>query len=163
MVISRALRSSLWAILVLATGLSVSGCATAGIDSNREAKVLFEWVPSQDVFISEIHSYEDTNTLVVYGKIKRTAANCCDAVRGHIDMVVIGPDGSVLDAFCLLYSPRNIPKARTRSARFETRLPYTPPAGATLRMAYHNDHDIVKVGDKAFVCRHSAAMPGIEG
>jgi len=30
-------------------------------------------------------------------------------------------------------------------------------------MAYRNDDDVIKVGNKAFVCRHSVAMPGIEG
>ncbi len=36
-------------------------------------------------------------------------------------------------------------------------------AGAFFLIAYHNNRDVVKVGGKAFVCRHSAAMPGIEG
>jgi hypothetical protein len=39
-----------------------------------------------------------------------------------------------------------------------TRLPYAVPAGATLRIAYHNDHDLVNVGNDVFVCRNSAAL-----
>ena len=162
-VMTRAFRNSLPAVLLLAAASAISGCATIDINHRREASVLFERMPSADVLVSEVHSYKDGDTLVVYGKVKRTAANCCDAVRGHLDMAVVGPDGSVLDALSLVYSPRNIPKVRTRSSRFMTRLPYTVPAGATLRMAYHNDHDVVKVGGNTFVCRHSAAMPGIEG
>jgi len=162
-VMTRAFRSSLLAVLLSAAAFAVSGCATVDINHRHEASVLFERVPSVDVFVSEVHSYEDGDTLVVYGKVKRTAANCCDAVRGHLDMVVVRPDGSVLDALSLVYSPRNIPKVRTRSSRFTTRLPYTVPAGTTLRIAYHNDRNVVEVSGDTFVCRHSAAMPGIEG
>ncbi len=125
--------------------------------------MLFECVPSADVLVSEVHAYEDGDAIVVYGKVKRTASNCCGAARGHLDIVIIRPDGSVLDAVSLAYSPRNIPKVRTRSARFSTRLPYTIPAGAILRLAYHNDHNVVEVGRNAFVCRHNAALDGIEG
>lgn len=156
-------RSSLPAVLWLAVALAISGCATVNTNNRHEASVQFERMPSADVLVSEVHAYEDGDTLVVYGKVKRTAANCCDAVRGHLDMVVVGPDGSVLDAVSLVYNPRNIPKVRTRSSRFTTRLPYTVPAGATLRLAYHNDHDVIEVGDNTFACRHSAALDGIEG
>jgi len=162
-VITRAFRSSLPAVLVLAAAMTVSGCASIDIHQKPDASVLFEQTPSADVFVSEVHSYEDGDSLVVYGKLKRTATNCCNAVRGHLDMAVVGPDGSVLDAVSFFYSPRNIPKARTRSARFVTRLPYTVPDGTTLRIAYHNDHDVVKVDGNTFVCRNSAALTGIEG
>ena len=163
MAIIKALQRSLAAILVLAASLAASGCTTLSTDSKRQAKVLFEWVPSQEVFISEVHAYEEANTVSVYGKVKRTAASCCNAVRGHIDMMVIGPDGSILDTPSLLHSPRNIPKTRTRSARFAAKLPYSLPAGATLRMAYHDEYDLVEVGNNAFVCRHSAAIADIKG
>ena len=160
---TRAFRIFVPAALVLAAAMTVSGCASINFNHRSDASVLFEQTPSADVFVSEVHSYEDGDTLVVYGKLKRTAANCCDAARGHLDMAVVGPDGSILDAVSLLYSPRNIPKVRTRSARFTTRLPYTVPDGTILRMAYHNDHDVVKVDGNTFVCRNSAALAGIEG
>lgn len=161
--ITRAFRSSLPVVLLLAAGIAITGCAAIDINHRPDASVLFEQAPSADVFVSKVHSYEDGDTLVVYGNLKRTATNCCDAVRGHLDMAVVGPDGSVLDAVSLLYSPRNIPKVRTRSSRFVTRLPYTVPAGTTLRIAYHNDHDVVKVDGNTFACRNSAALAGIEG
>ena len=44
-------------------------------------------------------------------------------------MAVVGPDGYVLDTLSLVYSPRNIPKVRTRSSRFMTRLPYNVRSG----------------------------------
>jgi len=125
--------------------------------------VLFDRVPSAEVLVSEVHAYEEGDALIVYGKVKRAPANCCDAARGHLDVVVVGPDGAVLDAVSLVYSPRNIPKVRTRSSRFATRLPYAVPAGTTLRLAYHDDHNLIEVGDNTFVCRHSAALHGIEG
>ncbi len=156
-------RSFLSAILWLAAALAISGCATVNTNGRHEASVLFDQVPSADVLVSEVHAYEDGDTLVVCGKVKRTAANCCNAARGHLDITVVGPDGSLLDAVSLVYSPRNIPKTRTRSSRFTTRLPYTVPAGAILRLAYHNNRDVIEAGNNTFACRHSAALDGIEG
>lgn len=156
-------RNTLPAVLCLAAVLAASGCATVRTNDKREASVLFARVQSAEVLVSEVHAYQDGDALVVYGKVKRTAANCCEAAHGHLDMAVMTPDGSVLDAVSLVYSPRNIPKVRTRSSRFVTRLPYAVPAGTTLRLAYHDDRNLIEVGGNSFACRHSAALDGIEG
>lgn len=155
--------NSLWAMVLLTAALAASGCATVRVGEKHEAAVLFDRVPSADVVVSEAHARRDGDALVVYGKVKRTATNCCNAVRGHLDMVVIAPDGSVLDAVSFVHSPRNIPKSRTRSSRFMARLPNAVPAGATLRLAYHSNRDLIEDGSDTFACRHSAALADIEG
>ncbi|UCC97503.1 MAG: hypothetical protein JSW66_16875 [Phycisphaerales bacterium] len=146
------------AALLSAAVCVVSGCATSPLRLKGEAPVLLEHVPSEDVHISEAHAYEDGDTLVIYGKVKRAAANCCETARGHVDIAAVGPDGLVLDTVSVQYSPRNIPKVRSRASRFAARLPYAVPAGVTLRIAYHDGHNLVNVGDDVFVCRRSAAL-----
>ncbi len=94
------------------------------------------------VLISDVHAYEDRDELVIYGKVKRAADNCCDAVRGHVDIALIAPDGLVIDVINVLYSPRNIPKVRSRTSRFMTRLPYIVPEEMTLRITYHNSLEV---------------------
>lgn len=77
--------------------------------------------------------------MVICGKVKRAAYNCCDAARGHVDITVVGPDGAIVDLVSVPYSPRNIPKVRSRSSRFTARLPYVVPEDVPLRIAYHYD------------------------
>ena len=128
-------------ILVIAA-VVISGCATSNVNYSNEALVLFERMPSEDVLISDVHAYEDGDELVIYGKVKRAADNCCDAARGHVDIAIVAPDGLVIDVINVLYSPRNIPKVRSRTSRFMTRLPYTLPEDITLRITYHDNLEV---------------------
>lgn len=130
--------SSIIVIALAMVIILVSGCATDGISHTNQLLVPFELVPSEDVYISRAYAYEDGDELVVYGKVKRSAQNCCDPARGHVDIAVLGPEGTVLYVTSTLYSPRNIPKVRSRTSRFTVRLPYTLPEGETIRIAYHS-------------------------
>ena len=125
-------------IILVIAAIFVSGCATSNTNYTNEASVLFERMSSEDVFISEVHAYEDGDELVIYGKVKRAVDNCCDPARGRVDIAVVAPDGLVLDVVSVLYSPRNIPKIRSRSSHFTTRLPYTLPDGIIIRITHHS-------------------------
>ncbi len=147
--------------LVIST-IWVTGCATSNVNYTNEASVLFERVPSEDVVISEVHSYENGDELVIYGRVKRGYQNCCDSARGHVDIALLAPDGFVIDAFSTLYSPHNIPKVRSRSSRFEVRRPYLPPDGLIIRMAYHGDleaADSAAYAGGVFDCGQNKATP----
>ncbi len=156
-------------LVVLTSGLAtivVAGCATNNFNYTYEAPVIFKRVPSEDVHISEALAYEDGDELVIYGKVKRGPDNCCDAVRGHVDIVVIGPEGYLLDMASTMYRPRNIPKVRSRSSRFRVRLPYTLPDGVTIRIAYHSRlgaADSVAYAGSMFRCEQNMAIPGGKG
>jgi hypothetical protein len=131
---------------LFATGLRlatilISGCATTNVDQASNASVLFERMPSEDVVVSEVRAVEDADGLVIHGKVRRTARNCCDSARGHVDIAVVGPDGAIVDMLSVPYSPRNIPKVRSRSSRFTARLPYKIPEDVPLRITYHNNRE----------------------
>ena len=70
------------------------------------------------VVLSNLRAYEDDDELVIRGKVKRMFNNCCDAVRGHIDIAAVAPDGQVLDVVSVLYTPRDIHRVRSRASRF---------------------------------------------
>ena len=129
--------------LTVVIGLTVvavfaSGCTTSGINRINETSVPFQLVPSEGVYVSGVQAYEDGEELVICGSVKRGSQNCCDPARGRVDIPVIAPDGLVLDRVSTFYSPRNIPKVRSRSSRFAVRLPYTLPDGVIVRIAHRS-------------------------
>ncbi|MFH1716610.1 MAG: hypothetical protein ABIF19_04615 [Planctomycetota bacterium] len=153
-------------ISMLITGLSLalatvafSGCTTGNAKYSKETPVLLERVPEENASISDVHAYEDGDTLVIYGKVKRSSDNCCDAARGHVDMALVAGDGTILDLISVPYSPRNIPKARTRSSHFTARLPYTLPEDVRLRLRYHQSEDAAAIakGTETLMCKQNVA------
>lgn len=132
------------------TAVLISGCATGKISH------------AEDVFIYKADIYEDGDELVIRGQVKRGYRNCCESARGHIDIALLAPDGFVIDAFSILYSPHNIPKRGSRSSRFKVQRPYLPPDGLTIRIAYHSG---LKAADSAayagstFDCEKNMAIP----
>ncbi len=158
--------SSLVGIVLTMIVMSVLGCATNRISHTNQLSVPFELVSSEDAHISKAYAYEDGSELVVSGKVKRNAQNCCDPARGHVDIAVLGPGGNILDVISTLYSPRNIPKARSRTSRFVVRLPYTLPEVAAIRLAHHSSLDFLNITAHAagtLVCEQNMAIPGSEG
>lgn len=144
----------------------ISGCATSNLKYTNEASVVFEYTPSEDVLIKDVHAFENGDGLVIVGKVRRTATNCCDAVRGYLDLALIAPDGFVLDAGSFLYSPRNIPKVRSRSSHFKAILPYIVPEDFVLRITYHSGREFAVSTTHAggmFTCEHNQAMLAKEG
>ncbi len=113
-----------------------------------------------------MHAFENGDELVIFGKVKRAANNCCDAVRGHVDVAIVAPDGSVLDAGSFLYSPRNIPKVRSRSSHFKAVLPYIVPEDFVLRMTYHSGRELANSTTHTggiFICEKNKAILAKEG
>ena len=166
-------RAMMSSILRLLIGMSltfgfvlISGCATSNLNYTDEASVVFECIPSEDVLIKDVHAFEHGDELVIVGNVKRTAKNCCDVVRGHLDLALIAPDGFVLDAGSFLYSPRNIPKVRTRSSHFKAVLPYIVPEDFVLRITYHSGREFASSTMHAgglFMCEQNKAMLAKEG
>ncbi len=115
-----------------------------------------------DVFVNRVHTYQDGDEMIINGQVNRSLKNCCDSARGHVDIAVLAPDGFVIDIFSALFTPRNIPKVRTRSSHFEVLRPYTLDTESTIRMAYHNTAGITSHNvnrDGVFQCSQNMALP----
>ncbi len=148
-------------VMILVTvAVFISGCATSNVNPN-ETSALFERMPSKGVIVNNVRAYEDGDELVIYGKVKRTSNNCCDTTRGHVDIAVVAPDGPILDIVSVLYTPRDIPRVRSRTSRFTARLPYTLPEDITLRITYHENPKVAalstNVRDK-FLCEQNMTL-----
>jgi len=119
-----------------------SGCTSGPVHHANEALIVFDRVATEDVVISEVHSYENGDELVIYGKVKCTAYNCCDAASGRVAITVVSGAGELIGLVRVLYGPRNIPKIRSRTSHFITRLPYFLPDVTTLRITYYDGLEI---------------------
>jgi hypothetical protein len=152
------------AILVSAV-IFVSGCATSNVNPN-ETSGLFESISPKGVVLSNVRAYEDAGEYVIRGKVKRTFNNCCDATRGHIDIAVVAPDGGVMDVVSVPYTPRDIPRVRSRTSRFTARLPYTLAEDITLRIIYHGKVEVADSTtyvEEKFLCDKNIAVYKEEG
>jgi len=134
-------------IVLIFAAITISGCTTANLDRPKapsppkRTPFQIERMPSESVLVSEVHAVRDGNGMWIYGRVKRAADNCCDTAKGHVDITVVGPEGETVDVVSVRYSPRNIPKNRSRSSRFRTRLPYVVPSDFPLRISYHSDDE----------------------
>lgn len=152
-------------VMVATAFVFLSGCATSNVNPNEQS-VLFEHVPSKGIIISNVRAYEDADEVVIRGKVKRSFNNCCNTTRGHIDIAVVAPDGFVLDMFSSLYSPRDIPRVRSRTSRFMARLPYTLADDMGLRIKYHGNMGVAASGasvDDKLLCEQNMAADKEEG
>lgn len=142
----------------------ISGCTQTQIKNIGNDTSVHQYIPSQNVHVTKVHSYQDGTELVVYGKVKRNYNFCCEDARGHVDIVVLDSDGFILDAASTFYHPRNIPKTRTRSSSFKVRLPITLPEGVVIRAAYHDTLEFAKFtsSNRTFQCQLNMAIPDLQ-
>ncbi len=127
-------------LFFLGGAVFLSGCGEGNVSYIDIENLLipFERVSSEKAHISEVYAYEDGDGLVIYGKVKRNAQNCCDSTRGYITIEIVDSDGLVLDTIETPYRPYNIPKSRTRSSSFSTRLDYIPPEDIKVRVVHRS-------------------------
>ncbi len=152
-------------MILVAAVVFISGCATSNVNPNATS-VLFESISPKGVILSNVRAYEDADELVIRGKVKRTFNNCCDATRGHIDIAVVAPDGFVVDIVSVPYTPRDIPRVRSRTSHFTARLPYTLPEDITLRITYHDNLEVAAstaYSEDKFLCEQNMAAHKEEG
>lgn len=142
----------------------VSGCTESQMTNSARSGAVVKDVVAKKVHVIDVRSYQDAGSLVISGKVKRAYNFCCDDAKGHVDIVVQDADGFVIGTASTFHSPRNIPKTRTRSARFEARLPITLPPEAVIRSAYHKNSEFADYapGTRTLQCRLDMATPGIE-
>ncbi len=121
--------------LILAGLLS---CASGRLNLAESGAIHIEEVPSTDKYVIGVTAYEDGDGLIIKGKVRGLGSSI--GSRGHIDIVVVSPDGKILTQSSAPILPRTTLRKRTRNAlrsHFETRLGNIPPAGSAVRIAYH--------------------------
>ncbi len=144
--------------------MMVSGCGQTGTANRPGDGVVVRDVAAANVHVIDVQSHQEGGELVISGRVKRSYNFCCDDAKGHVDIVVVDSDGFVVANGSTYYSPRNIPKTRTRSSRFEARLPIILPQGTVIRTAYHKDSKFAEYapGTRTLQCRLNMATPGLD-
>ena len=139
--------------------IAVSGCSQTPTASLTAVKTFHLDVSSTDIQTLDVQAYQDGEELVVSGRVRRRCNFCYEDVRGHVDIALLGPDGSVLATGSTFYSPRSIPKTGSRSSSFLARLPVIAGGGVAICTAYHEELDPADSasGTKTFQCRSNAA------
>jgi hypothetical protein len=120
---------------LLATGIiaiAISGCAPVLVDLVDKGVVSIERLPSRNIYVPGIHVYEDGGELVISGRVRRLRSTRLGG--GYVDIVVISPDGKIIEYVRTRYYPRIIPREGKRESRFTVRLPFIPPKGSIIKV-----------------------------
>lgn len=145
--------------LLVVAGLSLSGCADFGrkfahsdglIDfamalSGHEQIDAYpvERISSNGLGkIVTAHARRDARGVFVSGYVEKGfSPGWVTAAWSHIDVVVLDANGQSLEGVATTFSPSEIPASlrgiRGRSSYF-ARLPFVPPPGSTIKVAFHN-------------------------
>ena len=143
-------------ILYLST-IFVAGCLANNVDLVDNDAVSLERVSTKYFYISWVRVYEQEDATEVCGEIRRRyRGRGGNGGHGHIDVVVVSPDGTVLEEVSTLYYPRDIPRKSAPVAYFTVRLSQPPPPGSTVRLSHHNDGYSLR---REFNCDKNAACP----
>jgi hypothetical protein len=129
-------------IVLCVTGFTltvVAGCQTAPSCKASPAPVRFETAPSRVISVHGIEAHVAGENLVVHGKVRRTPGNCCSTTRGAVAILLVSPEGEVIDTTRVAWTPRNIPKGLTRASSFTASLPYVPTEEFSLRVVFSPD------------------------
>lgn len=121
------------------------GCAPPGENLVMAGKAVAQTQSTGEVQISRADVYQDDGTLVVDISLQRPTHDGTGKA-GHIDVAVLGPDGSLLkqDSF------GNVWRRCGTSTFIWARLPIVAPKGSTVRVLFHAD-------DAGVASRHTPA------
>lgn len=113
--------------------LCASGCTPPGKSLVAAKQVAVDTQSSGGVHVSRVDVYQDGETLLVEGLLRRSPALKTRSV-GHVDVSVVGPDGSMLAKKSL----RRIWRHCSSSTGFAAKLALVPPEGSTVRVSVHD-------------------------
>lgn len=131
----KALRSIASKAAIVMTIIVAFGCASNRINLVDNDTVTIELLPSERVYVYRVNVYQDSGDVVIFGKLKRHY-NSTISAKGHVDLALMKPDGTVSRQFTASYSPQLTRKRRTAS--FSVNLPdVTLPQGTILKVGYH--------------------------
>ena len=118
-----------------------AGCAVKGLDLIDSGKVSVERVKDKYISFSYVHVYQQGENICVTGRVLRRK-HLPKLIKGHVDVLIISPTGSVLKKVGVYPYPRTIPGKRTRGSYFEIHIPAILSNGSKVRFKYHNTLEI---------------------
>ena len=113
-----------------------SGCASTRHSLVERGKVTLEIVPSEEVVFSRVDVYQEKGKIAVSGNMRPRSTRHRSG-SGHLDVMVAGRDGIVLERVSLPHKPLSARRKGPRELPFEVRLPGPIPEDAVVRIEYH--------------------------
>lgn len=127
-------RCRLATLAVVALGLA--GCATAPVNLARDGAVTVETVSSPAAWVWYAEPRAGAGKAWVSGEVIRRREWPADR-PGHVDIEVLGPDGSPLTQATTPLRPVRTGGGDTLRLAFSVPLNSRPPAGSTVRVIHH--------------------------
>jgi hypothetical protein len=118
------------------------GCTPPGENLVTRGQVLVDKQSSGSVRISRADVYQDGENLVVDGSLYNSGLHR-QRSKGHTDIAVLSPDGTMLAQKSFRDSWQSHSHGRTY---FTTRMPLTPPKGSTIRVLFHDSRTVPASG-----------------
>jgi hypothetical protein len=118
-----------------------SGCVPRGQNLVAAGTVSVDRQSEGRIRVSSVDVYQDDETLIVEGSLSRWAGFKARSM-GHVDVVVVDPDGKVL-------AQKNFPDIWPNchgNSFFTTEMPLIAPKGATVRAIYHDSRVVPALG-----------------
>jgi len=121
--------------VVSVSGLLV-GCASSGVDLEAVGHVTLLRENSERVKIASAHATQRENGVRIGGTVKRTYPGF-GGTYGHVDIKMVGPDGTVLARADAQYYPRFIRRRGPKTSSFSRTVPVELPANTTVYLRPH--------------------------
>jgi len=133
---------------LITTGLGVliavlSGCTAVRTDLADTGVLSLEKQRDGKVYIAWSSAYKHDDGLVIRGVLRRHD-HVGNAIKAHVDVTVLSPDGQVIDTArsSEVYVPRRITGRGQSLKRFTVHFSNPPPHGSLVRMTSHSGpHD----------------------
>ncbi len=89
----------------------------------------------KDIKITTMEISVNDGKFMVTGKLKRAITS--RSYPGHVDVSIIGPDGSVLDQISVKNKMPFIGRSKRKNSSFRAEFSQIPPEGATVKISFH--------------------------
>lgn len=124
-------------ILTVGSVLFALGCAQNRVSLVASNTVSVEQKSTDHVYFPWIDVFQEDGTATVKGTIRQRRMHR-HPMSGHIDVLLIAPDGQVIEQAQVTIRPRRLSLRGPKEAHFEVPLSIVPPEGAVVRVQYHN-------------------------
>lgn len=121
-------------LLSVALFVTAIGCASR-INLVNDGMYSIHIQDTNGIKITTMEISVDNGKFMVAGKLKR--ANTSRSYPGHVDVVIIGPNGSVLDQIRVKNKMPFIGRSKRKNSSFKAEFSQIPPEGATVKISFH--------------------------
>lgn len=137
------------------------GCSSARVNLVNSGEISIEKVETPKVYVASPYAYKKGGMLEVSGRVV-TKNSFSSYPDGHVDIAVLGPDGTLLEKTSTTYSPPVVTTKPRRivfeGAPFSASLGKIPPAGGRIRITFHEA--VRRTNPKEFDCGDNGAVKG---